>query len=171
MNGNEMAFFREEQKFNQWWVQSIVLLVTAFMWYSAILQLLYRKTIGSNPPSDNGMIVMWIVFGIIFPVFMYSLRLVVEVRKDGLYIRFYPFHLSFKRTPFEKLKSYEARDYRPLRDYGGWGLRYGSRGKAYSTSGNRGVMLEYTDGGRLMLGSQKADDLALAIRNAMSMSN
>jgi hypothetical protein len=39
-------------------------------------------------------------------------------------------------------------------EYGGWGIKYGKMGKAYNVSGNRGVQLEFTDGKRLLIGSQ-----------------
>ncbi|WP_406662370.1 DUF6141 family protein [Methanolobus sp. ZRKC3] len=166
---NETVFFREEQKFNQWWMQFLVLLTVVFMWYAALSQFVYGKPVGNDPASDVSMLIMWIVFGIIFPVFMYSLRLSVEVRNDGLYIQFYPFHFSPKKTPFENIRNYGVSNYRPLRDYGGWGIRYGPKGKAYTTSGTRGVLLDFTDGKRLMLGSQRADELVSAIRAAMNM--
>lgn len=167
MSAEEVTYFREVQKFNQWWFQAIVLLTTAFIWYSAIVQLVYGKPVGDDPMSDNSMIVMWLAFGILFPVFMNSLRLVVEVRNNGLYFQFYPFHFSFKHTPFDEIKNYQARDYRPLRDYGGWGVRYGLGGKAYTTSGSRGVLFEFSNGKRLMLGSQKADEFAAAMSMAI----
>jgi hypothetical protein len=56
-----------------------------------------------------------------------------------------------------------VRTYRPIRDYGGWGIRYGRNGKAYNVSGNRGVMLEFSHGQKLLIGSQKPGDLANAI--------
>ncbi len=90
-------------------------------------------------------------------------NLTVEVRSDGLYYRFFPFHWSFHRISAESLAKYEVQTYRPIRDYGGWGIRYGRGGKAYNVSGNRGVMLELSDGQKLLIGSQKPDDLANAI--------
>jgi hypothetical protein len=171
MAADEITYFREVQKFDQLWVQFLVIGTTAFMWYSAYSQFFLGKAIGNNPPSDTFMVILWFTFGIIFPVFMYSLRLTVEVRYSGLYFQFYPFHLSLKRILFENIKSYEARDYRPLRDYGGWGLRYGLGGKAYTTHGTRGLMLEYSNGKRLMFGSQKADEFEAALRLAIGAVN
>ena len=49
---------------------------------------------------------------------------------------------------------------------GGWGFRWGSSGRAYNLRGNRGVQLTLADGGRLLLGSQRADELAAAIEEA-----
>lgn len=171
MAANEITYFREVQNFRQWWVHLLVLMTAAFMWYSAYSQFFLGKAIGTNPPSDTSMLILWLTFGIIFPVFMYSLRLTVEVRNSGLYFQFYPFHISLKRTSFENIKSYEVRSYRPLRDYGGWGIRYGLNGKAYTTHGTMGVMLEFSNGKRLMLGSQKPEELESALRLAIDSAN
>jgi hypothetical protein len=68
--------------------------------------------------------------------------------------------------PFEAIQTYEAKTYRPLREYGGWGIRYGAAGKAYNVSGNLGVQLSLLSGRKIMLGSQKPEELVLAIDRA-----
>jgi len=92
------------------------------------------------------------------------LKMETEVRPDGLYVRYAPFHIHFKRFGPEDLSEYYARRYKPIREYGGWGIRCSFRnGKAYNVSGNRGVQLVLGNGKKLLIGSQKADELAAAI--------
>lgn len=91
----------------------------------------------------------------------YSLKLITEVRNDGLYVRFFP--LSHRIIPFEHIKFCEVRTYKPLKEYGGWGIRYGRKGKAYNVSGNRGVQLELSKEKPLLVGSQKSEELARTI--------
>jgi hypothetical protein len=57
--------------------------------------------------------------------------------------------------------------YSSLRDYGGWGIRYGSKGKAYNVSGSRGVRLELSNGKRLLIGSQRPEELSEAVAAAL----
>jgi hypothetical protein len=55
-------------------------------------------------------------------------------------------------------------------DYGGWGIRYGLKGKAYSISGNRGVFFAFTEGKKvrkLMIGSQIPEKLAEAVKKSI----
>lgn len=167
MNEENAIFFREEQKFDQLWVRLLVFLPAAIVWYGAIQQLVLGKPFGTNPASDNGMVVFLIIFGVLFPVFMLSLTMVTEVRTSGLFIRIYPFHLSYREFPFGSIKSYEVREYSPLRDFGGWGIRFGPKGHAYNVSGNKGVFFEFTSGKKLMVGSQRPDELAEAISRGM----
>lgn len=168
------VLFREVQKIDQLWVRLVVGIPVFVSWYGAYQQLFLRKPFGNNPAPDWIMLVLLVVFGIIFPVFFYSLKMVTVVRKDGLYIRFYPFHFSFKRFPTKTIQSYEVLTYNPIRDYGGWGIRYGLKGTAYNAKGNRGVRFEYVDGGRvkrLMVGSQTPEKLSAAIDRAIKMQN
>ncbi len=54
--------------------------------------------------------------------------------------------------------------YRPIADYGFWGIRAGRDGeRALIARGNRGVRLELTDGTRLLIGSQRPEALAAAL--------
>jgi hypothetical protein len=93
-------------------------------------------------------------------------RLVTEVRADAIYVRFAPFHRSFRRFPWASITSADARTYRPIREYGGWGLRGFGRNRAYSVRGNRGLQIVFKDGRRLLIGSDRADALGQAIARA-----
>lgn len=94
---------------------------------------------------------------------VWALQLETEVRPDGLHARLFPLHLRFRYFPFETMESAAARTYRPLLEYGGWGLRGWGRNRAWNISGNQGVQLVFRDGRRLLLGSQRAGDLAAAL--------
>ena len=167
MSSGSYTLFREEQKFNQLWIWILVLLPAAIAWYSVIGQLVFKRPFGSNPASDNGVLLIWIFVGVLFPLFMASLRLVTEVRSDGLYVRFYPLHRSWRSFSFASIRSCDILTYRPIRDYGGWGIRYGLKGTAYNVSGDRGVLIGFMDGGKLMIGSQKPEELGAAISSGL----
>ena len=105
-----------------------------------------------------------IVFGLALPLLFYVMNLTTEVREDGLYYRLFPFHWSFQSIGGSDIDKFESITYRPLRDYGGWGIRYGFNGKAYNVSGNRGVQLQLRDGRQVLIGSRKPEDLADALQ-------
>ena len=167
MSSESTVLFREEQRFDQWWLWLLVLVPTTMVWYGAIQQLVLGKAFGDNPTSDTGMSILLVLFGILLPLFMYSLKLITEVRQDALYVRFYPFHFSFKHYPYTGMRSYKVREYSPLREYGGWGIRYGRKGMAYNVSGDRGVQLEFNDGKSLLIGSQRPEELERYMHIAM----
>jgi hypothetical protein len=159
--------YRETQHFRQLWLWVLVLFISLLSLYGLVQQLFLGTPLGNNPAPDTVLVIIAVVFGLMLPVFLYKTNLTTEVHSDGLYIRFFPFHLSFHRIALEDIKEFEARTYRPLRDYGGWGIRYGRQGKAYNVSGNRGVQLVLSDGKQLLIGSQKPDELAEALSLAL----
>jgi len=117
------------------------------------------------------------VFGIVIVVsccvalplgFICLNRLETEVRADGLYVRYFPFHRRFRRFEAEDLSECFARKYRPILEYGGWGIKGGWKGgRAYNVSGNEGVQLVFKNGKRLLIGSKEANELEAAIRSVM----
>lgn len=164
MESGDYVVFREDQKFNQLWLWALILVPVAISWYAVIEQLIFGRPVGNNPASDSGTLIIWTLFGILLPLFMASLRLVTEVRRDGLYVRFHPFHRSYRKFLFDSIRSCKMQTYRPIRDYGGWGIRYGIKGKAYNVSGNMGLMVEFMDGQKLLIGSQQAERFAAAMQ-------
>lgn len=145
----------------------MILLVTAGAWYTALVQIIYNKKTGTNPAPDWAIVILWIVFGLGFPLLFCFLKLITEVRYDGLYYCYFPFHLSFRKISWGELKKYEVRSYHPIREYGGYGIRMGKRGKAYNVSGHMGVQLELANGKNILIGSQKAGELVKAIDAAL----
>jgi hypothetical protein len=168
--------FREEQRFRQPWIWVLVLPLSigmiGFFTWAMVEQLVRGRPVGSQPMPD----LMLMIIGPLFIVLMSGLawlmwvaRLVTEVRNDGVYIRFYPLHRSFHGFLFDEIASFEARTYRPVLDYGGWGIRFGAGGKAYTVSGNRGLQISL-GGGRsdqVLIGSQRPEELAMAVESAI----
>jgi hypothetical protein len=165
--------FREEQRFTQRWLWALVIAASLMMvgvfGYAIYQQLVLGEPWGDNPMSDTQLFILgpiFMLFGIALLLLFKLTRLITEVRYDGLYVRYIPFHIRFRRYRFDEIESFEAIEYRPLRDYGGWGIKRGLKGWAYNVSGNRGVMLTFRSGKRLMIGSQRAEELEAAIRVA-----
>jgi hypothetical protein len=166
-NSNGVCFYREVQRFRQLWLWLLIAAISGVSIWSFVQQIILGKPFGQNPAPDVSVVIIAAIFGLGCPILFYAINLTTEVRSDGLYYRFSPFHWSFRRIPTESLSNYEVQTYRPIRDYGGWGIRYGHGSKAYNVSGNRGVMLELSDGQKLLIGSEKPEDLANAIGLAM----
>jgi len=161
-----MVIFREVQYMRRvWWILLLVLGVTAMMWWGFSQQIILGEPWGNNPSPDWMMWLLWLIFGIGFPLFFYWLRLIVEVLDDSISIRYVP--LTSSRISYTDIQDVEAQTYNALLEYGGWGIRRRSNRRAYNVSGNRGVELTMHDGRKIMIGSQKAEELALAIRSQL----
>lgn len=131
-----------------------------------IEQVLFGQNFGNKPAPNWMIITIWLAFGIGLPVFFFSIKLISEVRNDGIYLRFFPLHQKFKVYPYDEIEKYEVRTYRPIYEYGGWGIRYGLKGKAYNVYGNKGIQLVFKNKKKLLIGSQKPEEFYNAIEKA-----
>jgi hypothetical protein len=176
-----MVAYREQQRFTQPWLWLLLVLpgclacIGLFGW-GMVQQLLMGRPWGDRPMSDTELLVagsISIVFCVAMMALLACTRLVTEVRADGLYLRFVPLHRRFRPISLDNLVSLKACSYRPIRDYGGWGIKgaFRSKGRSYTVKGHRGVRLDYQDGSHLLIGSQQPDQLAIAVQALLGEAN
>ena len=169
MTGENKTTFHEEQQFRQTWVWIILIVPTIILWYIATQELILGNTVGNSNMSKGIMIVFWFGFGVLFPLFFYKLKLITQMRQDGLYIKFVPVHFSFKKIQLDNLKRHYVRTYNPIGEYGGWGIKYGKNGKVFNVSGDHGVQLEFTDRKNILIGSQRPEQLNSTIEQYLKI--
>lgn len=69
----------------------------------------------------------------------------------------------------EQIARLESVEYRPLRDFGGWGIRGSKNRRAWTASGNQAVVLHLHDGRQIYLGTDNPRRLEERIRAAMAV--
>lgn len=168
MDEDRTVLFHEEQTFGRW--VYIVLAADLLLVAGITALLIHTNEVAEDRVSLFILILILIVPGLLTALF-WTARLRTEVRPDGLYIRFVPFHRQFKRIAFESIREFYVRRYRPLAEYGGWGIRWWTSGRAYNVRGNRGVQLVLQNGKQLLIGSQRSEELAAAIESAAKREN
>src|SRR5699024_2623348 len=127
-------------------------------------QIIFGVPMGDNPAPNLLLVIFWLAFGIVFPVFMlWMCRLIIEVRSNGVYIRFAPFHKSYKSFLFKDIISYKPVVYNSLRRFGGWGIRFNAKGEtAYNISGKQGVELQLRNN-TVVVGTKDSNELKKAM--------
>ncbi len=148
------TLFEEHQSFRQPWIWALMAATLAVLLVASLL-------------ATEGRAVTWAVLAAVLAVavLLYAVTLTVRVDAEAVRIRFFP--LGKKTIPLGDVVRWEARTYRPIREYGGWGIRYTlGRGWAYNVRGKQGVQLELANGQRILIGSQRAEELAAAIAEA-----
>jgi len=163
MEASDEVRFREVQRAGRpWWWVIAIMAVT----YGGVILALYLsdEAVRAKDLWAVGVGVA-VMVGVTF--LLLGAKLETEVRGDGVYVRLFPFHLSFREIPLEDVVKVEARSYRPLREYGGWGIRCGRKGRAYNMSGNEGVRIDYANERHMLIGSQRSEELAAAIEEVL----
>jgi hypothetical protein len=89
------------------------------------------------------------------------MKLTTRITEDGIYVRFFPFHLKEKFFAWETITSSYVRSYSPLMEYGGWGIKYSFKGNGlvYNTAGNVGLQLYFKEGEPVLIGTQKGEEI------------
>lgn len=156
---NEILF-TERQKFKQWWLWLILLGINGLFVFAVFKQIIGGQPLGDNPIGNTGLLIATVIT-ISLTLLFVNFRLETTIKKDGIYVRFFPFHLKYKHYSWENLTKSYVRQYSPLSEYGGWGLRSGLAGKgtAYNVSGDKGLQLEFLNNNRLLIGTNKPDEL------------
>ena len=116
--------FEENQKFTQWWLWVI---------------LLSFPIISVGPFDENPINWYHVLIGLGIPFLFYIFQLRIKVSVEGLHYQFSPFHFKSHTIKIEDIEKFKAMSYSPLKEYGGWGIRFGFKGKAYNVRGNKGV--------------------------------
>jgi len=165
----ETVRFHEIQHFRQIWVWIIIAFVTALGWYFFLAQIVYGEPLGNNPAPDWVVLLIWAAFGILFPIWFITLKLEIVVTNTELAFRFFPLHMRWSVLPFNEIATADAVTYHPIREFGGWGIRFGWRGgMAYNVQGDRGVRIIENNGKKFLLGSRHAEELERAVRSGMT---
>ena len=162
------VLFEEVQRFDQWWARGPFYLVMA-LFLGVITLISYAQVYQGAPPlpaSALAALVAGIIVAVGLPALFLNMKLVIRLDRQNLTADFWPFRR--KVFPLAEILAWEARTYRPLRDFGGWGMRHSrSLGcSAYNVKGDQGVFFELAGGRKFMLGSQRAEELAAAIASA-----
>lgn len=152
--------YTEIQRFKQWWLWLILFGINGLFLFGVFKQVIGGQQFGDKPMSNAGLLIatgLTISLTLLFVNF----RLDTKIKKDGIYVRFFPFHLKFKHYAWDSLTKSFVRQYSPLTEYGGWGLRLGlfGKGTAFNVSGDKGLQLEFINNKKLLIGTNKPEEL------------
>jgi len=167
MDNQQDIIFREKQKFAAW---VHIINYTIFVFVIMIMYVTYKTEAAKGNPFDKGDIFPLIIgvgLPVVLEILFLFLKLETEVRNDGLYVRLFPLHIQFRKFTSEDISEAYARKYKPISEYGGWGIKGTLKNKVYNTQGNEGVQIVFKNGKKLLIGSQKSQELENAIKTIM----
>ena len=156
--------YSETQRFKQWWLWLLLIGIHFIFLFGIYHQILKNIPFGDKPMSNAGLLLTELLLLIVTLVII-SIRLETQLKIDGIYFRIFPIQFSFTYISWELLDKCYLRKYSPIKDFGGWGLRYSfwGNGKAYSISGNQGLQLELTNKKKILIGTQKPDEIKVIL--------
>lgn len=146
---DEGPIFTEEQNFDQIWVWAILgiqllivmipLILTGQEWWTIAIAFL-------------AMVLSMVLLG--------TLKMNTWMDEEGVHYKMKLFHWSVRTIPWDEIDQIHVREYSPIMEYGGWGIKYGKSGWAYNVRGNHGIQILKKDGKRILLGTQRPEEAA-----------
>ena len=173
------VFFKEEQKFGSMplylgmgLIYASTIIIFVFAMYS---QFVLNEPWGDKPISDKGLLLTFILVMAVLVASAYMLfgsKLVVQVTHQSIFIAFWPYFTKPKIYLGKDIDRFEIRKYKPIKEYGGWGVKQGKKsiGKAFNVSGNIGLQLYLKNGRKVLIGTQRGNAILRAMKKMMENS-
>lgn len=148
------VLFRETQHMRQPWIWALIVLVSVPPILFGVVM------VGDSGLAFGSVVGLFVILAV--AVLFYSIQLTTEVRDDGIYVRFAPFHRSFRRLPVDQIERIERTEF-GLLTYGGIGIRWTPDTVAYMTARGSGIKIDRESAQSVVIGSQEPSALMTAI--------
>jgi hypothetical protein len=139
---------------NPWWLTMLVLGLSLVEVIGGVFT--WSSSPGVAMPMFFVAALIWLLYG--------GLRVIVNT--EGISARIGVSGIRLAHISWERLSSAELREFSPLREYGGYGIRFNLQSTAFIFSGNRGVLMQLAKGRPLLLGSDTPERLLAVIQAA-----
>lgn len=152
-----MIYFKEVQRFNQWWLWLLLLLVCIAPFYSlyteikrnGLLHIVLHDTLQFTTPI--------ILFSVL--ILFFFVRLKTTIYSDHIQLK-YSLFVNLK-IPIDRIKRVRIIDYGFV---GGWGIRFFTKhGTVYNVKGTKGAAILLKSGKQLVIGTQNVKGLSEAL--------
>lgn len=164
MSRRERPLFLEKQPLSRWHTRVIMAFPPGALVFIACRQIVWHKPWNSPPVSNGDLLFLTTLLAAVY-IRLTTVKLVTEVRPGGITVGLRGLWKQ-RRILLDQVRSAEVVTYNAAADFGGYGLRSGRRGTAYIARGDRAVELPLTSGEKILIGSQRAAEMAQSIREA-----
>ncbi|MDR0863860.1 MAG: hypothetical protein LBO74_02870 [Candidatus Symbiothrix sp.] len=158
--------FQESQKFGFSFILLTIVIAIPFI-CGFIRQIIIGKPWGNNPMGDITLIIVTLLVLSVAVAFFFA-KMETIVNNEGIYVRIFPLQLKYKYFSWDEIEKAYIRKYRPLVEFGGWGIRagFGTLGgeKGYNMSGNIGLQLVLLNGEKILIGTHKPMEMKEILR-------
>lgn len=159
------APFTETQRFDQWWLRLLFVGINGLFAFAAWRQLAQDEPVDDTSLPKGALLAVCLSL-LVFTLLFFRTQLITRVDATGVHVRFAPWQRTGRHIPWTQVQACCVRRYRPLIDFGGWGLRRTSGGRieAYTVRGHHALELDLGDNKRLLIGTARPEQLAELLR-------
>jgi len=154
----------------------IILLISMFAAITPIAYGIYSQEVlqipfGDKPASTGTLVAIGLGLIVVIAAANYliiKMTLKVKITSDALWVSFPPLIRRWRKITPAMIEKYEFRTYNAHREFGGHGFkRKLKRGSAFTISGKEGLQLYFTNGKKLLIGTQRKQAFEYALKKLM----
>ena len=161
VSGSVKPIFHEEQAFKKAQIRTALATVPTILLGLVIWQVVLGHPWGRHPMS-NASLIGWTIFLWLIYWRLITVKLVTDLGADTLSVCMRGFWRAH-HIPVAEIEAAQAVSFNAVQEFGGYGIRTIGPKKAYVAAGDRGVSLKMSGGRTIVVGSQRADELAKAL--------
>ena len=102
--------------------------------------------------------------GLALPILLLVIKLKIQIRDDGIYLKIMPFKISFRKISWNDLANYRTYVH-SQKEVNKLGIKYTISGKSYGLGGRRGLQLELKNGETVFIESRKPEKIIEIIKS------
>jgi hypothetical protein len=152
-----IILFEETQQFSKTGSRTITK-VTCILFLIGSILILFTNS-EDKVQTSIGLFVSSIISGGISFIFNKA-KLIMQIRTDGIYVSFPPLRNFYTIYYWENIDKLFIREYNPIGEYGGWGIKGRGNNLAYNVSGNIGIQLVLINDSKLLIGTNQPEEIA-----------
>jgi hypothetical protein len=152
-----IILFEETQQFSKTGSRTITK-VTCILFLIGSILILFTNS-EDKVQTSIGLFVSSIISGGISFMFNKA-KLIMQIRTDGIYVSFPPLRNFYTIYYWENIDKLFIREYNPIGEYGGWGIKGRGNNLAYNVSGNIGIQLVLINDSKLLIGTNQPEEIA-----------
>jgi hypothetical protein len=149
-----MQRFNETQRIRFWPLWAAIGCMNFIFGFVFVYQVLMGHPFGRIPLPNTLIIILFLIMlGILVFFLMVNLKLLID--DVGIHYKFAPFQRKFTTITWYEVSDAYVRDYEPMYEYGGWGMKGTEQSRLLSISGKKGLQLVMGNGKRVLLGTRR----------------
>lgn len=141
--------------------------MTKLWWALAPVPIAYLLILAGQgePVPVRGMVSSLLVLlvgeGLVALLFL-AMKMQTRIDEAGISFRYSPL-IGWRSITWEEIEKVWVRRYRPIREFGGWGIRsrIWKNNRAFNVWGNKGLQIQLINGRKVLLGTQKPKEMVV----------
>jgi len=154
------VLFHEEQHLNMRLLS--IIMISSGSFAAGVVGFAIRQDHHASPVLLWSVVAAMIISEIAMLGFMALVKMITEIREDGIFVRMMPLKPLPKTISVDGIVQCKSITYSPLKECRGCGGLKQNK-QVYRTVGNKGVRIEYANGQSVLIGSQRPDTLCRII--------